>query len=109
MEPDHKPDEGRDAFAAMSPAHSAFVEAGGYDAYQTLHRLAKEQGLPHAIVIEVGTENHAAGFVPSTACIEVQCAAMAAKGDLESLLSGLAAALAVPVGPQGDGDLTEGG
>jgi hypothetical protein len=109
MPPDHKPAPTREEFAALSPQHAVFADAGGYDAIRTLHRIATEERFPYAVGIELGDDIHASGFVPDGASVEVQCAALSVKGDLESLLSGLAAFLAVPVGPQGDGDLTEGG
>lgn len=106
MLPDSQPTPSREGFAALSPQHAAFAEAGGYEALRAIHRITGEQGLSYALALDLSDSVHASGRVTKNSSLEVQSVAMAARGDLENLLSALAAYFCVPVGVNGDGDTT---
>jgi hypothetical protein len=107
----------RERILAASEVARRFHAAGGYDIVERLRVACETARVSYVCVVQLydestppeGTVNFCQGAARDDADMAITAAIMAAEDRFEDLLSGLAAALAVPVGPQGDGDLTEGG
>lgn len=80
----------REAFAARSENHAAFVNMGGYDAIHTLADAALLAGFPFALIVQNGDENWAVGNAPEAiSAPEVSAAALAARSEFEVLHAAL--------------------
>jgi hypothetical protein len=107
----------RERILAASEVARRFHAAGGYDAVATLRAACEAAGVSYVCIAQLyddatpdeGRSNYCEGRLYDDADMALSVSMMAAEDRFEDILTGLAAALAVPVGPQGDGDLTEGG